>query len=213
MFRRTHCICMAKLFSYQLLFGASIWSASVFSLYFDSGWISFRYYCDDARFEFSIHFNHFTCYRTLSLSPTKWYTIKQFKFIWAWDQSFVCGWFFPLRLCVCVSRFLWLTSSICAYCFHFSTSFLKMFWRNGAFPSPFNTHESCWFRANGSIAYAEYEMDIITMGLLFQISLGLTPSTLIPRPPYPPPPITILVGFKSSQMCMHIIEIGESVFV
>lgn len=109
MFRRTHCICMAKLFSYQLLFGASIWSASVFSLYFDSGWISFRYYCDDARFEFSIHFNHFTCYRTLSLSPTKWYTIKQFKFIWAWDQSFVCGWFFSSSfVCVCPGFYGWL---------------------------------------------------------------------------------------------------------
>lgn len=46
---------------------------------------------------------------SLSLSPTKWYTIKQFKFIWAWDQSFVCGWFFSSSfVCVCPGFYGWL---------------------------------------------------------------------------------------------------------
>lgn len=73
--------------------------------------------------------------------------------------------------------------------------------------SAFITHESCWFRTNGSIAYVEYEMDIITMGLLFQISL------LLKHPnPYQPLLFLLLVSFKSYQMCMHIIEIGVCMY-
>lgn len=118
---------------------------------------------------FLSHFLYFFClfatqtvissssiYHSQFISPlthllTKWYPIKQFKFICARDQSFL-------------SRFLWLISSICAYCFHFCRSFWIV--SEWCISLRFNRHGMNSFNR----LHIEYEMDIITMGPLFYIS-------------------------------------------
>lgn len=94
-----NCICMAKLFSYQLLFGASIRHCLIFSCLWPSESCCLlpltlpatTTIFSHTRCEFTIHFIriHSVPFHTIRylLRTTKWYTtIKQFKFISVCDQ-------------------------------------------------------------------------------------------------------------------------------